>query len=75
MNKFDKQLLAILIVSIIIGLFGIGGWDTFLSNVYLNFIAILIFASIFNMNEYFTRENQPTLTIKVEDINSLRNLK
>lgn len=71
MIKFDKQLLVILFASIILWLFGIGGWDTLLSNICLNFIVIVIFATIFNLNEYLTRENKPTLTIKVEDINSV----
>ena len=71
MTKFDKQLLAMVFASIILWLFGIGGWDTLLLNICLNFIATVIFATIFNLNEYLTRENKPTLTIKVEDINSV----
>lgn len=66
MSKFTQQLIFIIGVSLILAFFGIGISSTFISNFTISVYSLLAIATLFNLNEFLTRENKPTLTIKVE---------
>lgn len=67
MTNFSKQLLFIIVVSLILAFFGIGISSTFISNFTISVYSLLAIATVFNLNEFLTRENKPTLTIMVEN--------
>lgn len=66
MSKFTQQLIFIIAASLILAFFGIGISSTFIGNFTISVYSLLAISTIFNLNEFLTRENKPTLTIRVE---------
>lgn len=66
MTTSTKQILILAVGASLLTYFWIWIWDNFIQRFAFNFILLFAGGILVNLNEFLTRENKPTLTIRVE---------